>query len=153
MSKENVLKLQKKLRLINENGSILTITFEDGFGLRIMIDRFIVLDSETENEAKIMFRMVGYDNGGPQHIKIFDFTDIVPEDPVNEGEEDEQWVEFDMTDDQGRKYRVEMLLDIIDPAGVKTWKKWKEYRAVNAEFFQKIDSDMIKSFPFASLDD
>ena len=153
MSKERVLKLQRKLRSINENGSIMTVTFEDGFKLHIMVDRFIVIDSEKDDEATIMFRSVGYDNGGPQNIKIFPFNGITPEDPANEGGEDEEWFEFDMADNQGLKYRVEMLLENIDPVGVATWKRWREYRERNAEFFQTIDSFMIKEFPFASLED
>jgi len=153
MSKENVLRLQRKLQLINKNGSTMIITWSDGFKTDTMVDRFIVLDSENENEAKIMFRSVGYINGGPQNVKTFNFSSIKPDDIEDNDEINGSWYTFEMTDEDGRKYEVEMIHPVIDPPAFETWKKWQKYREDNAGHFKAIELDMIKQYPFASLDD
>lgn len=64
-----------------------------------------------------MFRWVGYNNG-------WEYTHTIK--AVDWGQEDTY--ELDLRDDLGRKYHIELIMDVAEHDYVVAWQKWQHYK-------------------------
>ncbi|MGB9618900.1 MAG: hypothetical protein ACPL7K_00645 [Armatimonadota bacterium] len=79
-----------------------------------------------------MWKSVGYDNG-------YQYTHTIK--VVNWSREDTY--ELDLTDDLGRRYHIELIMDATEHAYVLDWRKWQRYKAENAAEFEIIDAQLL----------
>lgn len=143
----NRKELQDRLMHVNRKGSIMTIAVDEENIVHMMVDSFIVIEA-NDKEATIMFRQVGYDIG-PQYVKVFTFHDIVPDEVVDDEHDGDQWVVFDMKDEIGRPYHVEMIEKNLYPEEQESWLKWQRYRNKNKAMFDKMDRNSLADWPDA----
>lgn len=146
MSKQKVKELQDKFALVNKNGSTMKITTDSGLVLDgIMPDSFIVLEFEGDH-PQIMWREIGFDLGG-QYSKRMIFEEIIPEDITQDEEGNEGWITFDMKDDSGRPYHVELIEPNMEAPLHESWLKWQAYKKANKEKFKAIADHIRKWSP------
>lgn len=87
----------------------------------------------TKTDFWLLWKSVGYNNGFQYShtIKVVDWS------------QDDTYL-LDLTDDRGRKYHIELIMDSTEPEEVAAWKRWQRYRSDNALMFEGIDSQILE---------
>lgn len=134
-------KLQALFGEFNRDGSLMVM--REGhdtplpFGL---IDSYIVtrvaphfdsVGNVTKTDFWLMFKSVGYNNG-------FQYTHTIK---VIEWSQDDTYL-IDLTDDLGRRYHIELIMDVTEHDYVVAWRKWQRYKSENASEFVVIDAQI-----------
>ena len=140
---EQKAKLQALFGPFNERGSWMVLTEGSMEPIRFgLIDSYIVtrvaphFDAQgniTRTDFWLLFKSAGYDEGWQYSHTI----------KVVEWSQDDTYL-LDMTDDRGRKYHIELIMDSTEPREVDAWKRWQQYRADNADRFAQIDAQVLE---------
>lgn len=93
---------------------------------------FDAAGSVTKTDFWVMFKSVGYNNGHQyaHTIKVVDW-----------GREDSY--ELDLTDDRGRRYHIELIMDVAEHDYVLDWRAWQNYKTENTAEFEIIDTQIL----------
>jgi hypothetical protein len=136
-------KLQGLFDEFNTDGSWMSAMDADGKEIwRDLIDSYTVtrlaphLDAEgniTKTDFWLMFRWVGYNNG-------FQYTHTIK--VVNRSQDDTYLL--DLTDDRGRRYHIELIMDVAEHDCVVAWNRWLRYKDENRELFEAIDAQLLE---------
>lgn len=136
-------RLQSLFDQFNRDGSWMEMREEHYDPLRFgLIDSYIVtrvaphFDAQgniTKTDFWLLFKSAGYDEGWQYSHTI----------KVVEWSQDDTYL-LDLTDDRGRKYHIELIMDSTEPREVAAWKRWQQYRADNAERFAVIDAQILE---------
>ena len=51
---------------------------------------------------------------------------------------------MDLTDDQGRRFHVELIEPVIEKDYAADWKRWGAYKTLNADMFARIDAQLLE---------
>jgi len=135
-------RLQVLFEEFNRDGSIMVMREGHDTPLPLgLVDSYIVTrvapsfdaaGNVTKTDFWVMFKSVGYNNGYQyaHTIKV-----------VGWGSEDSY--ELDLTDDRGRRYHIELIMDIAEHDYVVDWRTWHSYKAANAAEFEIIDTQLL----------
>lgn len=135
-------RLQALFEEFNRDGSLIVLREGRGEPLPLgLIDSYTVTrvapqfdasDNVTKTDFWIIWKSVGYDNGYhyTHTIKVVDWSR-------------EDTYELDLTDDLGRRYHIELIMDATEHDYVLDWRKWQSYKAENAAEFQIIDTQLL----------
>jgi len=131
--------MQKTVDRVLKPGSVVLVDSGDGFDIRLMVDRFDVLfarpvfgpDGSVQNHYfwAVCFE-VGFDNGGPQNVRLFKMKDVKE---IHPG-----LIEF--TDHREWKCLLESI-DEIDNASKRDFRRWRDYREKNRAAFERLYND------------
>ncbi|MCL5102763.1 MAG: hypothetical protein M1133_01440 [Armatimonadetes bacterium] len=104
----------------------------DSYIVTRVAPHFDAAGSVTKTDFWVMFKSVGYNNGCQyaHTIKV-----------VAWGSEDSY--ELDLTDDLGRRYHIELIMDATEHDHVVDWRKWQDYKAENKSEFAIIDAQLL----------
>jgi hypothetical protein len=50
----------------------------------------------------------------------------------------------ELTDDQGRRFHVELIEPITEPDYDSDWRDWQKYKTANAGMFARIDAELLR---------
>lgn len=135
-------KLQVLFDEFNRDGSIMVMREERDTPLPFgLVDSYTVtrvalhFDAQgniTKTDFWMMFKSVGYDNG-------YQYTHTMK--VVDWGREDTY--ELDLTDDRGRRYHIELIMDVTEHDYVVDWRTWLSYKAENVAEFEIIDAQLL----------
>ncbi|MBI2842697.1 MAG: hypothetical protein HYX78_04795 [Armatimonadetes bacterium] len=135
-------RLQALFDEFNRDGSImvmregrdtpLSLGLVDSYTVTRLAPIFDAAGNVTKTDFWVMFKSVGYDNGYQyaHTIKV-----------VGWGSEDSY--ELDLTDDRGRRYHIELIMDITEHDYVVDWRAWQSYKTANAAEFEIIDAQLL----------
>jgi len=136
-------RLQALFDGFNRDGSImvmregrdtpLPLGLVDSYTVTRVAPHFDAEGNITKTDFWVMWKSVGYNNGCQyaHTIKI-----------VVWGREDSY--ELDLTDDRGRRYHIELIMDVTEHDYVVDWRAWKSYKADNAAEFEIIDAQLLE---------
>ena len=135
-------RLQVLFDEFNRDGSImvmregrdtpLPLGLVDSYTVTRVAPEFDAAGNVTKTEFWVMFKSVGYDNG-------YQYTHTIK--VVGWGSEDSY--ELDLTDDRGRHYHIELIMDVAEHDYVVDWRAWQSYKAENAAEFVIIDTQIL----------
>lgn len=141
-------RLQGLLRLFNERGSRMEVYGEDGKRiLGDLVDSFAVtrlaphFDTQGNHiglDFWLLWKSVGYDNGW-QYAHTVKIVKVRVRDTL-----ENCWLIVDLTDDQGRRFHVELIEPVIEKDHAADWKRWQDYKAKNTEMFARIDAQLLE---------
>ena len=135
-------RLQTLFDEFNRDGSIMVMREGHDAPLPLgLVDSYIVMrvapsfdaaGNITKTDFWVMFKSVGYNNGCQyaHTIKI-----------VGWGREDTY--ELDLTDDLGRRYHIELIMDVTEHDDVVDWRAWQNYKGENPAEFEIIDAQIL----------
>ncbi|MEN6521120.1 MAG: hypothetical protein ABFD46_08230 [Armatimonadota bacterium] len=140
---EEKAKLQSLFDAFNRDGSWMDM--REGrdepleFGL---IDSYIVtrvsphFDSSgnvTKIDFWLLFKSAGYHNGWQYShtIKVVAWS------------RDDTYL-LDLTDDRGRRFHIELIMDVSEHDMVLDWRTWQSYKAANQQMFEEIDLELME---------
>jgi len=105
----------------------------DNYKITRVAPHFDAAGNVTKTDFWLMFKWIGYNNGWQctHTIKVVDW-----------GQEDTY--ELDLTDDLGRRYHIELIMDATEHDYVVAWKKWQQYKAENRQLFDNIDTQLLE---------
>ncbi len=105
----------------------------DSYTVTRVAPHFDAAGNTTKTDFWVMWRSVGYDSGYQytHTIKVVDW-------------DSEDSYELDLTDDRGRRYHIELIMDATEHAYVLDWQKWQRYKAENAAEFEIIDAQLLE---------
>jgi hypothetical protein len=136
------LRLQALFDEFNRDGSIMTMHegrdtplpfgLIDSYTVTRLAPHFDGAGSVTKIDFWLMFKSVGYNNG-------YQYTHTIK--VVAWGSEDSY--ELDLTDDRGRRYHIELIMDVTEHDYVVAWRKWQRYKTDNAVEFGIIDAQIL----------
>jgi hypothetical protein len=132
--------MQEKLDHVVAPGAVVVVDLGGAGGasdfVRIPVDRFEMLfarpvfgaDGATAGHYfwAVCFE-VGFDMGGPQHVRIFKMENVTEERPDL----------FLFRDQRGYDCFIESV-DVIDDERRADFKRWREYKARNKEAFERL---------------
>ncbi|OQA86906.1 MAG: hypothetical protein BWY28_02194 [bacterium ADurb.Bin236] len=128
--------MQGKIDRIAEPGAVVVVDLGGSDFVRILVDRFEILFARPVFGADgavaahcywaVCFE-VGFDMGGPQHVRIFKMENIREERPDL----------FLFRDQRGYDCFIESV-DVIDEDRKADFKRWREYKAKNKEAFERL---------------
>lgn len=139
---------QEKARLqalfdeFNRDGSLIVMSegrdeplplgLVDSYTVTRVAPHFDATGNVTKTDFWVMWKSVGYDNGYQYShtIKVVDWSQ-------------EDSYELDFSDDLGRRYHIELIMDATERDYVLDWRKWQRYRAENAAEFEIIDAQLL----------
>ncbi|MCL4552463.1 MAG: hypothetical protein M1305_02760, partial [Candidatus Marsarchaeota archaeon] len=104
----------------------------DSYTITRVAPHFDAAGNVTKTDYWVMFKSVGYDNG-------YQYTHTIK--VVGWGREDTY--ELDLTDDRGRHYHIELIMDVTEHYYVLDWRKWQSYKAENAAEFGIVDAQLL----------
>ncbi len=104
----------------------------DSYTVTRVAPHFDATGNVTKTDFWVMWKSVGYDNG-------YQYTHTIK--VVDRGSEDSY--ELDLTDDLGRRYHIELIMDATERDYVLDWRKWQRYKAENAAEFEIIDAQLL----------
>ena len=104
----------------------------DSYTVTRVAPHFDAQGNVTKTDFLVMFKSVGYNNG-------YQYTHTIK--VVGWGREDTY--ELDLTDDRGRHYHIELIMDVTEHYYVLDWRKWQSYKAENAAEFEIIDAQLL----------
>lgn len=133
---------QKKLLLMNRNGSIMKCSDDDGELFTTIVDSMIITRKESDN-LWLFWKAAGYDQG-QQYAHTIKITNLTIDDSVNDKDSGKQWVSLIFSDDKGRRYTLEMILPSLFPQEYKHWVKWTKYRNEHQKGFRATDERLLK---------
>jgi hypothetical protein len=135
-------RLQGLFDEFNRDGSIMVIReandaplqfgLVDGYTVTRVAPHFDAAGDTTKTDFWLLFKSVGYNNGFQYShtIKVVDWS------------QDDTYL-IDMTDDRGRRYHVELIMDATEHDYVVSWGKWQSYRRENRDMFDTIDAQIL----------
>lgn len=105
----------------------------DSYTITRVAPHFDAAGNVTKTDFWAMWKSVGYNNGYhyTHTIKIVDW-----------GREDSY--ELDLTDDLGRRYHIELIMDATEHDYALDWRRWQRYKAGNAAEFGVIDAQILE---------
>jgi len=128
--------MQEKIDRINVPGSVVVVDVGLSDSIRILVDRFDILFARPVIGADgsvsghyywaVCFE-VGFDQGGPQNVRLFKMENVREERPDL----------FRFRDHRGYSCFIETI-DEIDDAKKADFKKWREYRKQNQKAFDRL---------------
>jgi len=104
----------------------------DNYTVTRVAPHFDTAGNVTKTDCWVRWKSVGYNNG-------YHYTHTMK--VVAWGSEDSY--ELDLTDDIGRHYHIELIMDITEHDYVVDWRTWQNYRAANAAEFEIIDAQIL----------
>jgi hypothetical protein len=135
-------RLQALFDEFNRDGSIMVMREDhdaplplglvDSYTVTRVAPKFDAAGNVTKTDFWVMFKSVGYDNG-------YHYTHTIK--VVRWGNEDS--CELDLTDDLGRRYHIELIMDVTEHDDVVDWRAWQSYKAENAAEFEIIDAQLL----------
>ncbi len=141
-------RLQGLLRLFNERGSRMEVYGEDGkrilgdlvdsFTVTRLAPHFDAQGNHTGADFWLLWKSVGYDNGW-QYAHTVKIVQVRVRDTL-----EDCWLIVDLTDDQGRRFHVELIEPVIEKDYAADWRDWQDYKAKNTEMFARIDAEMLE---------
>ena len=136
-------RLQVLFDEFNRDGSIMVMREDhdaplplglvDSYTVTRVAPEFDAAGNATKTDFWVMFKSVGYDNGYQytHTIKVVDW-------------DSEDSYELDLTDDRGRRYHIELIMDATEHAYVLDWRKWQRYKMENASELEIIDAQLLE---------
>jgi hypothetical protein len=128
--------MQLKIDRITAPGAVVVVDLGGSDFVRILVDRFEILFARPVFGADgavaahscwaVCFE-VGFDLGGPQHVRLFKMENVTEERPDL----------FLFRDQRGYDCFIESV-DVIDDERKADFKRWREYRARNKEAFNRL---------------
>jgi len=128
--------MQKTIDGILKPGAVVLVDSGDGFDIRLMVDRFDVLfappvfgpaGAVQDHYFWAVCFEVGFDNGGPQNVRLFKMKKVKEIHPGLIG----------FTDHRGWKCLLESL-DEVDDVGRDDVRRWGEYKEEKKEQFDRL---------------
>ena len=128
--------MQEKIDRINVTGAVVVVDVGDADSIRILVDRFDILLARPVIGADgsvsghyywaVCFEM-GFDQGGPQNIRLFKMENV----------REERSDLFHFRDHRGYSCFIETI-DEIDDAKKADFKRWRKYREQNQKAFDRL---------------
>jgi len=114
-------------------GEPLPLGLVDSYTVTRVAPHFDAAGNVTKTDFWVMWKSVGYENGYQYShtIKVVDWS------------RDDTY-ELDLTDDLGRRYHIELIMDATEHEYVLDWRKWLRYKAQNAAEFEIIDAQLLE---------
>ena len=141
-------RLEGLLRLFNERGSRMEVYGEDGkrilgdlvdsFTVTRLAPHFDAQGNHTGSDFWLLWKSVGYDNGW-QYAHTVKIVQVRVRDTL-----EDCWLIVDLTDDQGRRFHVELIEPVIEKDYAADWRDWQDYKAKNTEMFARIDAQLLE---------
>lgn len=136
-------KLQALFDEFNQEGSLMVMReghdtplpfgLIDSFAVTRVAPHFDAAGSITRTDFWLVFKSVGYNNG-------YQYTHTIK---VVGWSQDDTYL-IDLTDDRGRRYHVELIMDATEHDYVVAWRKWQRYKSENASEFAVIDAQILE---------
>ena len=104
----------------------------DSYTITRVAPHFDAAGNVTKTDFWVMWKSVGYNNG-------YQYTHTIK--VVAWGSEDSY--ELDLTDDRGRHYHIELIMDVTEHDYVVDWRTWQSYKAENVAEFEIIDAQLL----------
>ena len=135
-------KLQALFDEFNRDGSVMTMYERrdtplpfgliDSYTITRIAPHFDAAGNVTKTDFWVMFKSVGYSNGYQytHTIKVVDWS------------QDDTYL-IDLTDDRGRRYHIELIMDVSEHDYVVAWRTWQSYKAENVDEFEIVDAQII----------
>ncbi len=128
--------MQKKIDRITAPGAVVVVDLGGSDSVRILVDRFDILFARPVIGADgalagyyfwaVCFE-VGFDMGGPQHVRLFKMKNV----------REERSDLFLFRDHRDYSCFIETI-DEIDEAKKADFKRWREYREENQKAFERL---------------
>jgi len=128
--------MQKKIDRITEPGAVVVVDIGIPESVRIFVDRFDILFARPIIGADgsvsghyywaVCFE-VGFDQGGPQNVRLFKMENVQ--------EERDDLIRF--TDHREYSCYIESL-DVIDTKGRSDFKQWRQYKNYKMDAFERL---------------
>jgi hypothetical protein len=114
-------------------GEPLLLGLVDSYTVTRVAPHFDAAGNVTKTDFWVMWKSIGYENGYQYShtIKVVDWSR-------------EDTYELDLTDDLGRRYHIELIMDATEHEYVLDWRKWLRYKAENAAEFEIIDAQLLE---------
>lgn len=148
-------RLQTLFRLFNRDGSVLTVS-EKGVSepMVTLADSYIVTRVAPSFDAKgehvktdfwLLWKAVGYtDSSQFTHtIKVVAVSVSDEIEEVVEGEKRKVWLSVDLTDDRGRRHRIEAIEPGQEPDLADDWREWLSFKNGNLETVKMADERIL----------
>ena len=136
-------RLQSLFGQFNEGGAWMVMQDRHYAPLRFgLIDSYTVtriaphFDAEgdvTKTDFWLFFKEIGYEKEW-HYSHTFKVVDWNQEDTY----------EIDLTDDRGRRYHIELIMEVSEYDMTLDWKKWRRYKAENKDLFGRVDAHMLE---------
>ena len=136
-------KLQSLFDEFNRDGSLMVMREKsdmplpfgliDSYTVTRVAPHFDAVGNVTKTDFWLMFKSVGYNNS-------FQYTHTIK--IIALGQEDTY--ELDLTDDHGRRYHIELIMNSTEYDYVVAWGKWQQYKADNRSEFDAIDAQLLE---------
>jgi len=114
-------------------GEPLLLGLVDSYTVTRVAPHFDAAGNVTKTDFWVMWKSIGYDNGY-QYSHTIQVVDWSRDDTY----------ELDLTDDLGRRYHIELVMDATEHEYVLDWRKWLRYKAENAAEFEIIDAQLLE---------
>lgn len=114
-------------------GEPLPLGLVDSYTVTRVAPHFDAAGNVTKTDFWVMWKSVGYDNG-------YQYTHTIK---VVEWSRKDTY-EIDLTDDLGRRYHIELIMDATEHEYVLDWRKWQRYKMENAADFAIIDAQLLE---------
>lgn len=136
-------KIQSLFDEFNRNGSVMVMRegsdtplpfgLIDSYTVTRIAPHFDGAGRVTKTDFWLMFKSVGYNNDYQytHTIKVVDWS------------QDDTYL-IDLTDDRGRRYHVELIMDVSEHDYVVAWRQWQRYKSENATEFGIIDAQILE---------
>jgi len=133
--------MQGKIDRITAPGAVVFVDLGGSDFVRILVDRFDILFARPVIGADgalaghyywVVCFEVGFDMGGPQHVRLFKMENIKEERPDL----------FRFRDHRGYACFIE-IIDVIDDAKKADFKRWREYKSKNQKAFDRLYRNFI----------
>jgi hypothetical protein len=115
------------------HGEPLPLGLVDSYTVSRVAPHFDAAGGVTKTDFWVMWKSVGYDNG-------YQYTHTIK---VVEWSREDTY-EIDLTDDLGRRYHIELIMDATEHDYVLDWRKWQRYKTENAAEFEIVDAQLLE---------
>ncbi len=115
------------------HGEPLPLGLVDSYSVTRVALHFDAAGTVTKTDFWVMWKSVGYDNG-------YQYTHTIK---VVEWSREDTY-ELDLTDDLGRRYHIELIMDATEHDYVLDWRKWQRYKMEYAAEFEIVDAQLLE---------
>lgn len=115
------------------HGEPLPLGLVDSYSVTRVAPHFDAAGNVAKTDFWVMWKSVGYDNG-------YQYTHTIK---VVEWSREDTY-EIDLTDDLGRRYHIELIMDATEHDYVLDWRKWQRYKTENASEFEIVDAQLLE---------
>lgn len=115
------------------HGEPLPLGLVDSYTVSRVAPHFDAAGNVIKTDFWVMWKSVGYDNG-------YQYTHTIK---VVEWSREDTY-EIDLTDDLGRRYHIELIMDATEHDYVLDWRKWQRYKMENAAEFEIVDAQLLE---------